>query len=167
MDRMLDLLQLLADKKLTLGTVESLTGGMFASEATAHPGASAVIKGALVTYVAEEKIKLAGVKAETIESNGVVSESVAKAMALGGQKALNVDVCISCTGNAGPTVEPGGAEVGDVYICVAYAKQTWTIGFHFGKMLSRGQIRQRTIDTMVEMALSIFTKPQMAETIEK
>ena len=166
MDRMLDLLQFLADNKLTLGSVESLTGGKFAAEATAHPGASAVVKGALVTYSAELKTALAGVPSATIEKHGVVSEPVAKAMSLGGQKAMGVDVCISCTGNAGPTAEPGGAEVGDVYVSVAYMKQTWTVGFRFGNKLTRSQIRERTVSAMIELALSIFKKPTSLENPE-
>ena len=166
MDRMLDLLQFLADRKLTLGTVESLTGGMFVEQATAHPGASHVVKGALVTYRPEVKSALAGVSPETIKRYGIVSEPVAKAMALGGKRVLGCDVCISCTGNAGPSVQEGGAAVGDVFVSVAYAKRTWTVGFHFGQNATRGQIREMAVDAMVELALSIFHRPQMLENPE-
>lgn len=156
MDRFHLLLQTLADKKLTLGSVESLTGGKFAAKATSYPGASLVYKGSLITYAVEEKENLAKVPARLIERFGVVSEPVAKAMASGGKNALNVDVCLSCTGNAGPTAEPGKAQVGDVYVSVAYNKATWTLGFHFGSKASREEIRDKTIDAMVELALSLF-----------
>lgn len=166
MDRMHDLLQTLADEKLTFGTVESLTGGKFAAEATRYPGASNVFKGALITYSAKLKTALAGVPEQTIAKEGVVSEAVAKAMAAGGRKALGVDLCIACTGNAGPTTEPGKAKVGDVYVSVAYKGSTWTVGFSFGEGLGRFDIREKTIAAMIEMALALFKKPQEPENPE-
>lgn len=166
MERMHELLQCLADDGLTLGSVESLTGGAFATTATEHPGASAVFKGALVTYSAENKTALAGVPAQVIAQYGVVSDPVAKAMAEGGRRALGVDLCVACTGNAGPSTEPGGAEVGDVYVSVNYKGHSWTVGFRFGKNLSREQIRHRTVLAMVEFALSVIKKPEGLETKE-
>jgi nicotinamide mononucleotide (NMN) deamidase PncC len=83
---------------LTLGAVESLTGGMFASSAVDIPGASATFRGAIVTYAIEVKVKLAGVAPETIENYGVVSS-------------------LSFTGNAGPGVQDS-RPVGDVYIAL-------------------------------------------------
>ena len=101
------LLQEYKEKGLTLGSVESMTGGLFSAKFTEIPGSSAVFKGGIVTYSAEEKINIVGVKKETIEQFGVVSEQVAIEMAELGRKLLNVDVCVSVTGNAGPTTEPG------------------------------------------------------------
>lgn len=117
---MKQLLKLLVEKNLTLGSVESMTGGLFASEFTSVPGASAVFKGSLVTYSIDEKIALAHVNKETIETCSVVSEEVAIEMAEGGKEALNVDVCVSVTGNAGPTSDKGGKPVGEIHIAVAY-----------------------------------------------
>lgn len=114
-----DLLKKLQEKGVTLGSVESITGGLFASTMTAIPGASKVFKGALVTYTAEEKIRLAKVSQDTIDEYGVVSDEVAIEMAEGGKRALKVDYCVSVTGNAGPTCEPGGKPVGEVHIAVA------------------------------------------------
>ena len=76
-------------------------------------------KGALVTYTAEEKVRLAKVSQDTIDEYGVVSDEVAIEMAEGGKRALKVDYCVSVTGNAGPTCEPGGKPVGEVHIAVA------------------------------------------------
>lgn len=114
------LLELLKEKGLTLGSVESLTGGLFASEVTSISGASKVFKGALVTYSAEEKIKFAHVHVDVIKEYSVVSKEVAVEMAVGGKDALNVDVCVSATGNAGPTSDIGGKPVGEVHIAVTY-----------------------------------------------
>ena len=63
-------LEALEKKKLTLGSVESLTGGLFASTLTSVPGASKVFKGSLVTYWSEEKIALADVSATSIRDYG-------------------------------------------------------------------------------------------------
>ena len=70
--KMFDLLQALADKNLKLGAVESLTGGLFGAEVCAIPGASAVYKGGIVSYSAEIKESLVGVKPSTIQTYGVV-----------------------------------------------------------------------------------------------
>ena len=102
----------------TLGSVESFTGGLFAKEITSVPGASHFYKGGLVTYATEEKNRLIGIPYEAIDQFGVVSKEVATLMAANGQKALNVDYCVSFTGNAGPDAMEG-KPVGEVYIAVA------------------------------------------------
>lgn len=112
----------LAEKHLTLGSVESMTGGLFATKITDVSGASKVFKGTVVSYAAEIKNAVVGVSAETIQKYGVVSEQVAYEMALKGRKLLNVSVCVAVTGNAGPTAEPGGKKVGVFYVAVATEK---------------------------------------------
>ena len=102
----------------TLGSIESFTGGLFAREITAVPGASHFFKGALVTYASEEKNRILGISYQDIDKYGVVSREVAAQMASNGQKLLNVDYCVSFTGNAGPDAMEG-KPVGLVYIGVA------------------------------------------------
>ena len=148
------LLNKLKEQKLTLGSVESLTGGLFSSSICSIPGASASFKGALVTYWASEKTSLCNVKKETIDKYGVVSSQVASEMAIGGKKTLGVDICLSCTGNAGPTVEPGGRAVGDVYLGLCYQNFVWTIPLHFDG--DRNFIRENTVEAMATFALSIL-----------
>lgn len=149
-----ELLQRLADRGLTLGSVESLTGGLFGATICSVPGASAVYKGGLITYVAEEKEALAGVKKEDVEKFGVVSPEVATEMAIGGAKTLKVDVCVSCTGNAGPTVEKGGKPVGCVYLGLSYQGNVWMVPLQLQG--SRNEIRQQAVDTMINLAASLF-----------
>lgn len=115
MSRMHDLLQNIADRGLTLGSVESMTGGLFAVKATDVPGASQVFKGGIVSYSNEVKERVLGVEPELLAKYGAVSEKVAKRMALYGLEKLGVDVVLAVTGNAGPSAEPGEAEVGQVY----------------------------------------------------
>lgn len=117
---MKELLEKLVLKNLSLGSVESMTAGLFVSSFADVPGASKALKGSLVTYSVEEKVKLLGMDPKVIEKRGVVSEEVAKEMARLGKKVLNVDVCVSITGNAGPTCEPGDKPVGCFYVGVAY-----------------------------------------------
>ena len=111
--------KLFREHGLTLGSVESFTGGLFAKEITSVPGASHFYKGGLVTYATEEKNRLLDIPYEDIDQYGVVSEQIAEAMAKRGQQLLNVDVCVSFTGNAGPEAMEG-KPVGEIYIGVAY-----------------------------------------------
>ena len=113
-----ELLEKFAEAGRTLGSVESFTGGLFAREVTRIPGASRVFKGALVTYATEEKNRILGISNSLIERVGVVSQEVAGEMAGHGKALLNVDYCISFTGNAGPSAMEG-KPVGEVYIAVA------------------------------------------------
>ena len=102
----------------TLGSVESFTGGLFAREITRVPGASKVFKGSLVTYATQEKIRILGISPSLIDRVGVVSQEVAGEMAGHGKALLDVDYCISFTGNAGPDAMEG-KPVGEIYIAVA------------------------------------------------
>lgn len=92
------LLRLLVDLDYTIGTAESMTGGLVASALTSLPGSSAVVRGGLVAYDAELKQKLLGVE----DTTSVVTMDVAEQMARGGRELLGADVVVSVTGSAGP-----------------------------------------------------------------
>ena len=150
------LLELLESKQLSLGSVESMTAGLFASTFASTPGASKVFKGCLVTYAVEEKIKLLGIEENLINYFGVVSKEVAGEMASKGQKVLHVDVCVSVTGNAGPTCEPGGMPVGRVYVGVAYKDKNFVYELNLkGK---RNKIREDAVLAMQEKLIEIIKK---------
>jgi len=100
-------LGLLRERRWTLGNAESMTGGLVGAKITNVPGASDVYRGAIVAYDAAEKEALLGVSHELIEEHGVVSEEVAKAMAVGAADRLDVDVAVAVTGAAGPTAHDG------------------------------------------------------------
>lgn len=117
-------------KGLTLGSVESFTGGLFAREITKIPGASKFYKGALITYATEEKIRLLGIDKSLVDQFGVVSKECAYEMAKKGKEILNVDVCVSFTGNAGPdTME--NKPCGEIYIGVSIKDRTLTYPYLF------------------------------------
>lgn len=147
-------LKALESKGLTLGSVESITGGLFASTIVSVPGASKVFKGAIVTYCNEEKINLIGVEAKSIRDYGVVSQKVANEMAKGGKKKLNVDVCVSFTGNAGPSSEPGMAPVGRVNMTIATPWGRMQMQQDF--TLTREEIREASVDMMLDQLIAIF-----------
>jgi PncC family amidohydrolase len=106
-------------KLLTIGTVESATGGRIADRITNVPGSSDYFKGSVVAYSNEVKIALLGVKKTTIDNYGAVSEQTALEMAQGGKKLLNVDICVSDTGIAGPTGATPEKPVGLFYLGLA------------------------------------------------
>ena len=106
-------------KLLTIGTVESATGGRIADRITNVAGSSDYFKGSVVAYSNEAKIALLGVKRRTIEDHGAVSEQTALEMARGGRKLLNVDICVSDTGIAGPSGGSPEKPVGLFYLGLA------------------------------------------------
>ena len=114
-----DINRIFREKGRTLGSVESFTGGAFASDITSVSGASHFFKGALVPYATEEKARILGISYTDIDTYGVVSQEIAGQMASHAKSLLNVDYCISFTGNAGPTAMEG-KKVGEVYIGVAF-----------------------------------------------
>ena len=142
--------QQLIDKKLTIGTVESCTAGMLASQISSIPGASAYYEGALLTYSYKIKTSLANVPADLIQKEGAVSEPVAIQMAENGRDILGADICISTTGIAGPG---GGTEtkpVGMVWIAIATKNGTTTKKMQFSKH------RERNIKMTVLSALNLL-----------
>lgn len=97
---------------------ESLTGGFASSLLVDVPGASAVFKGALVTYATELKCSLAGVSESVLSSHGPVSPECACEMAAGARYACAADWGLSLTGVAGPDPQDGHP-VGEVWIGIA------------------------------------------------
>lgn len=107
---------LLRKKGITLGVVESATGGLLSHLITSVPGSSDYYKGGVTAYSNEIKIKVVGVSKEALSRYGAVSSQVAKEMAQGGRKLLRVDICLSDTGIAGPGGAGPGKPVGLFYL---------------------------------------------------
>lgn len=109
----------LMEKRLTLSTAESCTGGNIAHLITSISGSSRYFKGSVVSYANEVKSNVLGVLSSDIEKEGAVSETVVLQMAEGVQRVLNTDCAIAVSGIAGPD---GGTEdkpVGTVWIATA------------------------------------------------
>jgi len=117
---------LLRQKGLTLGIIESATGGLISHLITNIPGSSDYYKGSVTAYSNEAKIKIIGVKEDTINKHGAVSHQVAEEMAQGGKKALTVDICLADTGIAGPGGATAEKPMGLFYIGLASPTGTCT-----------------------------------------
>jgi nicotinamide-nucleotide amidase len=143
---------LLKSKKRTLATAESCTGGKIAQQITSVSGCSAYFKGSVVSYATDAKIEVLGIPSELIATHSVVSEAVAKAMALAVQKMMHSDYAIATTGNAGPSKGDADAEIGTVFIALATPKTVIVEEFNFG------QPREKVIDRAVSKGLELLYK---------
>jgi nicotinamide-nucleotide amidase len=114
----------LTQRKQTVALAESCTGGCIANRLTNVPGASRVFGAGLVTYSNEAKQKLLGVRVETLEASGAVSEPVAKEMAEGARRVSGADFSLAVTGIAGPSGGTEAKPVGTVFIALAGPFQT-------------------------------------------
>ncbi|MEK8179719.1 CinA family nicotinamide mononucleotide deamidase-related protein [Flavobacterium buctense] len=144
--------RLLTQQGKTIATAESCTGGKIAQMLSSVPGASHYFLGSVVSYSKETKINVLGIDAELINQYDVVSAEVASAMATSIQKMMKTDYALATTGNAGPTSEPGKAEVGVVFIALATPNEVLVAEFNFG------QPREKVIDRTANKALEIVQK---------
>lgn len=102
----------------TVATAESLTAGLLAATLAGVPGASAVLRGGLITYTVDTKAELAGVAPELLADVGPVAAPTARALAVGAMQRCGATWGVALTGVAGP--EPhGGHPVGTVFLGLA------------------------------------------------
>jgi nicotinamide-nucleotide amidase len=144
--------KLLCEKKHTISTAESCTGGKIAQVLTSIPGSSQYYKGSIVSYAEEVKTDVLGVSKQTIEKHSVVSAEVAREMALAAQKIMKTDYAIGVTGNAGPTKDDTDKDVGIVFIALATPQSVEVSEFNFG------QPREKVIDRAVNKSLEMLRK---------
>ena len=143
---------LLVQKNMRLVTAESCTGGLIAASMTDRSGSSAVYERGYITYSNESKIEELGVKSETIEIYGAVSEQTAAEMATGALKNSRADIALSVTGVAGPTGGTKEKPVGLVYIGIALnGKEPHTVKNLFEG--DRTSIRQATVEKALELLI--------------
>jgi len=124
--------ELLRRKKLTLGTVESATGGLIASLITDVTGSSDYYLGSVVSYSNKVKLETVGVSEESMRKFGVVSAQVAQEMAQGGRRLLGVDICLADTGIAGPGGATLAKPVGLFYVGLAHKDGVSSRRYLFG-----------------------------------
>lgn len=113
----------------SVATAESLTGGLVAAALTEVPGASAVVRGGVVSYATEVKRDVLGVPQELLERHGTVSDECAAAMAEGVRRVLGADWGVATTGVAGPSAVEG-RPVGTVHVAVAGEHGTTCAALH-------------------------------------
>lgn len=153
--------RLLREKKMTIGTVESCTGGSLAQTLVSVPGASDYFQGSFLTYTNELKNRLVDVSKHDLDTVGAVSREVVEQMAKNGREKLGVDICVSTSGVAGPE---GGTEelpVGTIWIGIATKDKVIAKKFQFGDH------RERNIQMTVLTALNLVRCEILGILIEK
>jgi PncC family amidohydrolase len=116
---------LLNKRKLTLAVAESATGGLLSHLITSVPGSSDYFKGSVVSYANEAKVKVLGVKEETLEGHGAVSKETGEEMAEGVRRLMGADIGLSDTGIAGPSGATAEKPVGLFYIGLSSEQGTY------------------------------------------
>ena len=148
--------ELLQDAGLTLAAAESVTGGHFAHSICCVNGASQVFLGSVVSYTEETKRGLLGVRQETLDEFSAVSEETAREMVEGLKQKTGANLCLACTGYAGPT---GGTEkdpVGTVYIAFSTPEKLTVRRLSLPG--SRNLMRSRTTQAMLYMLFRYLRK---------
>ena len=144
-----EIVEFLIDKKLTITTAESCTGGLIASAIVDIPGVSEIFHEGYVTYSNEAKERLVRVSHQTLEQFGAVSEQTAREMAEGAARAAKAEAALSATGIAGPGGGTAEKPVGLVYIgCYLNGKTTVKECRFTG---NRMENRLHTVETALEM----------------
>ncbi len=154
------LVRILREKHLTVSTAESCTGGLVSAALTNVSGASEVFGFGVCTYANEAKMKMLGVREETLAKYGAVSEQTAMEMAKGVKVLSGSDIAVSLTGIAGPT---GGTEekpVGLVYLGVAAGEKV------YAKKLLLAQHARRDRNYIRTLAVKNAIKAAIDEALE-
>ena len=140
----------LIEKKTTISVAESITGGLIAKLITDVPGSSSIFKEGFIVYSNEAKVNILGVDAALIDTYGVVSREVAYDMCYKLKSLTSKDICISTTGNAGPTV-CDDKPVGKVYVGINYLDDIKVYECNFTG--DRNAIREETANFIFQKIL--------------
>jgi nicotinamide-nucleotide amidase len=152
------LIHYLGEEGRTLTFAESCTGGRLAAAITAHSGSSAILEGSWVTYANRIKRGWLGVRAETLERDGAVSEACVREMAAGAQQRVGADIAVAVSGIAGPTGAVPGKPVGTVWFGLRNGGQEWTERMHFqgDRNAVQDQAVRHALKMIVESEEKIF-----------
>lgn len=145
------LINKLKSKGYKVSAAESCTGGLVSKLLTDTPGASEVFDCAVTTYSNEAKIKLLGVRPDTLEKYGAVSEETAREMATGVLALSDADIAVSVTGFAGPDGGTDNKPVGTVCIGIATKEKCYATTFLFAG--NRTQVRRMSAKMACNLVL--------------
>jgi nicotinamide-nucleotide amidase len=152
--------KMLSSENLTLGTAESCTGGFLAHKITSIPGSSEYFLGGVISYDNTVKVNTLGVKQETLDAYGAVSEETAIEMARGIRRIMNTDVGVATTGIAGPGGGTPEKPVGSVWIACDFQGTVQT------KKLQLWKDRQVNIQASTVAVLNLI-RITLSKTIEE
>lgn len=147
---------LLKDRKKTIAVAESCTGGLVLDKLTNVSGSSTYVIGGMVAYSNLIKQKHLGVKQNTLNQFGAVSEPVAIQMAKGVRLRFGSDLGLSVTGIAGPTGGTQEKPVGLVWIGYADGQEAWAVKRQFGR--GRQRNKQRSARAVMDIARQTLLK---------
>ncbi|SMF37087.1 CinA family protein [Desulfovibrio gilichinskyi] len=145
---------ILVDKKWTMATAESCTGGLVSATLTDFSGSSAWFSGAIVAYSNEVKMSLLNVPEAIIKEHGAVSEQTVRAMAEGVCRAIGTDIGLSLSGVAGPTGGSPEKPVGTVWMGWHVNGTTYSKKFLFSG--DRMSVKQQSLHKILEHLLEIL-----------
>lgn len=156
MSKEIELVKKLTNKKYTITTAESCTGGLLSAAIVNVSGASGVLNSAYVTYANEAKERIVGVSHDTLDQYGAVSKETATEMCLGCARVANADMGLSTTGIAGPGGGTPEKPVGLVYVgCSLHGNIVVEKHMFHG---SREKIRKDTVDAALDLAIQCLDK---------
>ncbi|WP_275692769.1 CinA family protein [Rheinheimera hassiensis] len=147
--------QLLVQKKWTITTAESCTGGGIGYWLTAVPGSSAYVDRGFITYSNKAKQQLLAVRSATLLQFGAVSEETVREMAEGAAKAANANMAIAVSGIAGPDGGSVYKPVGTV--CFGFYLNGNVASSHLVFAGDRQQVRQQAIDYALKQSIELLT----------
>ena len=148
-----DLLAALGARGWSLAVAESLTGGLVCAALVDVPGASSVLRGAVVAYATDLKGSLLDVDAALLESRGAVDPDVVGAMACGVRARLGADVGLATTGVAGPDSQDG-KRPGTVHVAVCTPDGTTTRSLRL--VGDRAHVRAGSVDAVLALGVEIL-----------
>ncbi|MDQ0065687.1 CinA family nicotinamide mononucleotide deamidase-related protein [Chryseobacterium lathyri] len=151
------LAEILTERKLTISTAESCTGGELAKMITSNSGSSKYFLGGIVPYATEKKIEILKISKETVDQFTVVSEQVASEMAAGCQKLFGANISLSTTGVAGPDRGEDGKEVGTVFYTIRINEKEVTSKLympHLDRLDFMNFVSQKIIQDLVSLLIS-------------
>jgi len=151
-----EIAKILIERHLTVATVESCTGGLLSSKFTDISGSSAFVHLNLVTYSNEAKHKMLGVRNETLENYGAVSEECAYEMASGLYRLTSADICISTTGIAGPTGGSQEKPVGLMYSTICTKDRAITFQINIHPEIPRIELKEMFVQAVLEKLYKIL-----------
>ena len=150
----------LENHKKTLALAESCTGGLVSKLITDVSGASAVYEGGVCSYSNSVKMKILGVKEETLRTFGAVSENTAREMSQGVRKAVGADIGVGITGISGPLSDGTNKPVGLIYISVCSEKSEKTVEL---KNNFTENVREQNRLSAAKTALDLISEDELYE----
>ncbi len=154
--------QILKEKKLTIATAESCTGGLVSSRLTDVSGSSEYVMLNFVTYANEAKHNVLGVSWDILNNFGAVSQECAQSMAEGLNRVTGCDVALCTTGIAGPTGGSADKPVGLCFISVKYKGIVTIKEIRLPSDIERIEMKKRFADEALRLAISIVSENRIA-----